>query len=159
MAAYDFTADDVFEMAIEIEVKGQEFYKKAAEGVGHEDLKKILLDLADMEHDHEDTFKDMKKDLVSSEKESNVFDPENEAALYLKALADTKVFYEKEIDTTSVKEVMKAAIAAEKDSIVFYLGMKNLVPEKKGQDKLEKIINEEMTHITIITKKLMPYIK
>jgi cardiolipin synthase len=33
MAAYDFTADDVFEMAIEIEVKGQEFYKKAAEGV------------------------------------------------------------------------------------------------------------------------------
>jgi rubrerythrin len=159
MAAYDFSANEVFEMAIEIEVKGQEFYKKAAADAQNEDLKKILLDLADMEVDHEEIFKQMKTDLKISEKESNVFDPENEAAAYLKALADTKVFYEKEIDTKSVKEVMKAAITAEKDSIVFYLGMKNLVPEKKGQDKLDKIISEEMSHIRIITNKLLPYVK
>ncbi|MDY0362142.1 MAG: ferritin family protein [Desulforegulaceae bacterium] len=159
MAAYDFSANEVFEMAIEIEVKGQEFYKKAAADAQNEDLKKILLDLADMEVDHEEIFKQMKTDLKISEKESNVFDPENEAAAYLKALADTKVFYEKEIDTKSVKEVMKAAITAEKDSIVFYLGMKNLVPEKKGQDKLDKIISEEMSHIRIITNKLLPYAK
>ncbi|MGE4520495.1 MAG: ferritin family protein [Desulfobacteraceae bacterium] len=159
MAAYDFSADEIFEMAIEIEVKGQEFYRKAAADAENEDLKKILSDLADMEVDHEETFKEMKKDLKSSEKEAGVFDPENEAAAYLKALADTKVFYEKEIDTKSVKEVMKAAITAEKDSIVFYLGMKNLVPEKKGQDRLDKIINEEMTHIRIISNKLMPYVK
>jgi len=159
MAAYDFSANEVFEMAIEIEVKGQEFYKKAAADAENEELKKILLDLAGMEVDHEETFKQMKKDLKISEKDANVFDPENEAAAYLKALADTKVFYEKEIDTKSVKEVMKAAVTAEKDSIVFYLGMKSLVPEKKGQDKLDKIINEEMSHIRIITSKLMPYVK
>ncbi|MCB9480899.1 MAG: ferritin family protein [Desulfobacteraceae bacterium] len=159
MAAYDFSANEIFEMAIEIEVKGQEFYKKAAADAENEELKKILLDLADMEVDHEETFKQMKSDLKISEKESNVFDPENEAAAYLKALADTKVFYEKEIDTKSVKEVMKAAVTAEKDSIVFYLGMKGLVPEKKGQDKLDKIISEEMSHIRIITSKLMPYVK
>jgi rubrerythrin len=159
MAAYDFSADEVFEMAIEIEVKGQDFYRKAAADAENDELRKILSDLADMEVEHEETFKQMKSDLKLSEKESNVFDPENEAAQYLKALADTKVFYEKEIDTKSVKEVMKAAITAEKDSIVFYLGMKNLVPEKKGQDRLDKIISEEMTHIRIISNKLMPYVK
>lgn len=158
MAAYDFNADEIFEMAIEIEVKGQEFYKKAAADVGNEDVKAILLDLADMEVDHEETFKQMKKDLLEAEKASKVFDPSNEAAAYLKALADTKVFYEKEIDTTSVKEVMKAAVTAEKDSIVFYLGMKKLVPEKQGQDKLDDIISEEMNHIRIITEKLIPYV-
>jgi rubrerythrin len=159
MAAYDFNADEVFEMAIEIEVKGQEFYKKAAADVGNEEVKAILLDLADMEVDHENTFKEMKKELAAIEKSSNVFDPDNEAAAYLKALADTKVFYEKEIDTTSVKEVMKAAVTAEKDSIVFYLGMKQLVPEKKGQDKLDDIISEEMSHIRIITQKLIPFVE
>eukprot|EP00767_Chilomastix_cuspidata_P006407 gnl/Chilomastix_cuspidata/6780.p1 GENE.gnl/Chilomastix_cuspidata/6780~~gnl/Chilomastix_cuspidata/6780.p1 ORF type:complete len:167 (-),score=25.93 gnl/Chilomastix_cuspidata/6780:465-965(-) len=159
MAAYDFNADEVFEMAIEIEVKGQEFYKKAAADAGNDEVKAILLDLAAMEVDHENTFKEMKKELTSSEKDSNVFDPENEAAAYLKALADTKVFYDKEIDTKSVKEVMKAAITSEKDSIVFYLGIKQLVPEKKGQDRLDEIINEEMSHIRIITQKLMPFVK
>ncbi|MDY0133270.1 MAG: ferritin family protein [Desulforegulaceae bacterium] len=159
MAAYDFSADDIFKMAIEIEVNGQEFYRKAAADAENDELKKVLLDLADMEVEHEETFKLMQEELKDSEKASNVFDPDNEAAAYLKALADTKVFYEKEIDTKSVKEVMKAAISAEKDSIVFYLGMKALVPEKKGQDRLDQIINEEMTHIRIISTKLMPFIK
>lgn len=158
MAAYDFSADEIFQMAIEIEVKGQEFYKKAAADVDNAEVKAILLDLAEMEVDHESTFKDMKKELTGAEKGGNVFDPQNEAAAYLKALADTKVFYEKEIDTTSVKEIMKASVTAEKDSIVFYLGMKKLVPGKNGQDKLDDIINEEMSHIRIITQKLMPFV-
>jgi len=159
MAAYDFSADDIFKMAIEIEVNGQAFYRKASADAENDDLKKILSELADMEVEHEETFKLMQKELKVSEKGSNVFDPQNEAAAYLKALADTKVFFEKEIDTKSVKEVMKAAITAEKDSIVFYLGMKALVPEKKGQDKLDHIINEEMSHIRIISSKLMPFVK
>lgn len=159
MAAYDFNADEIFEMAIEIEVKGKAFYTKAAGDVNNEDVKKILLDLAAMEGEHEETFKAMKKDLLESEKGATAFDPENEAAAYLKALADTKVFYEKEIDTASIEEVMKAAVTAEKDSIVFYVGMKSLVPQQKGKDKLDEIINEEMSHIRIITQKLMPFVK
>lgn len=159
MAAYDFNADEVFEMAIEIEVKGQEFYKKAAADVDNDEVKSILLDLAEIEVEHESTFKTMKSELSADEKGKTVFDPDNEAAAYLKALADTKVFYEKEIDTKSIKEVMKAAITAEKDSIIFYLGMKHLVPAGKGQDKLDNIISEEMSHIRIITQQLMPFVK
>ena len=43
-----------------------------------------------------------------------------------------------------MKQILKGAIEAEKDSIVFYLGMKNAVPENLGQDKIEAIIQEEM---------------
>ncbi len=53
-----------------------------------------------------------------------------------------------------MKEIVKEAILAEKDSIVFYLGMKELVPEGLGKDKVDKIIKEEMSHIRLLTKKL-----
>lgn len=50
---------------------------------------------------------------------------------------------------------MEAAIVAEKDSIVFYLGMMQFVPEELGKDKLGKIIKEEMGHIRILSKELV----
>jgi rubrerythrin len=65
------------------------------------------------------------------------------------------VFYEKEIDTTSFKEILKSAITAEKDSIVFYLGMKDVVPAHLGQRKLDGIIKEEMSHIRLLSKELL----
>ena len=44
----------------------------------------------------------------------------------------------------------KAAILAEKDSIVFYLGMKDMVPEALGQSHLDAIIKEEMSRKTLV---------
>ena len=92
---------------------------------------------------------------VTGETESPTFDPNDEAALYLGSLADSKIFFKKEIDTSSLEEVFKAAIIAEKDSIAFYLGMKDLVPGHLGKDKLDEIIKEEMKHIRILNDKLI----
>ena len=93
--------------------------------------------------------------MSGKEKESTVFDPDDESAQYLKALADTRVFFQKEIDTTSLKEILKAALTAEKDSIVFYLGMKDIVPEKQGKDRIDQIIREEMSHIKLLGNRLL----
>jgi rubrerythrin len=83
-----------------------------------------------------------------------VFDPEGESVLYLRALADTRVFFEKAIDTSSMREILKDAITAEKDSIVFYLGMREMVPEKMGKARMDAIIKEEMGHIRLLSKEL-----
>jgi rubrerythrin len=114
----------------------------------------MLLKLAAMEVEHEKTFKAMRRELRGSEKEPTVFDPQGEAVQYLLALADTRVFFEKKIDTSSMKEILMEAITAEKDSIVFYLGMKDLVPEKAGKSKLDTIIKEEMGHIRMLSREL-----
>lgn len=153
--SYDFNADDVLEMAEQIERNGAIFYRKAAAGIKDPDTKNFLSDLAAMEDSHEKTFSTMRKKLNEAEKTSTVFDPEGEAASYLKALADTRIFFEKEIDTTSLKAILKAAILAEKDSIVFYLGMKDLVPESLGQSRLDGIIKEEMSHINLLSRRLI----
>jgi rubrerythrin len=153
--SYDFNANDVFDMAEQIERNGAAFYRKAAADISDPDAKGFLLDLAAMEDDHEKTFSAMRKKLSESEKTRTVFDPDDEAASYLKALADTRIFFEKEIDTTSMQAILKAAVLAEKDSIVFYLGMKDLVPEGLGQSRLDDIIKEEMSHIKLLSRRLI----
>lgn len=154
MMRYDFNADEVFEMAEQMERNGEKFYKNAAATIDNEAHKTLLLDLAAMEVDHEKTFKAMRSDLKAAEKSATVFDPDGEAALYLRALVDTRVFFEKKIDVSSMEKILKAAIEAEKDSIVFYLGMKNAIPEKLGRDRIEGIIKEEMGHIRLLSREL-----
>jgi rubrerythrin len=151
----DFNADEIFEIAEQIERNGANFYRTVAEKVDDADKRKLLTDLAKMEDEHEQTFRYMRSELLQDEKTVTTFDPDGESELYLQALADTRVFYEKDVDTNSMKEILKAAITAEKDSIVFYLGMKAVVPAHLGKDKLDGIIKEEMGHIRLLSKELL----
>ena len=152
--SYDFNADDIFEIAQQMERNGAAFYRNAAGSVDDSSVKEFLLEFAAMEDEHEKTFIELRKELTAAEKTPTVFDPNNESALYLKALADTRVFFKKEIDISTVAGIFKSAITAEKDSIVFYLGMKDLVPGALGKDKMDDIIKEEMGHIKILSQKL-----
>ena len=153
--AYDFSAKDIFEMAKEIERNGVKFYQTASKSVSGDKEKKMLMDLAKMEEQHEAAFAEMESALKDKEISSTVFDPNDEAALYLKALADTRVFFEKDLNATSMKSILKEAIGAEKDSIVFYIGMKDLVPEQFGKKRIDDIIKEEMGHIRLLSKELV----
>ena len=153
--AYDFSADEIFEMAEQLEINGAKFYRSTAENTDDPENKNFLLELAKMEDQHEKTFKAMRSELSAKEKEATVFDPQGEGALYLRALADTRVFFEKKIDLTSMGEILKSAIEAEKDSIVFYLGMKEAVPQNLGKGRIDNIIKEEMGHIRLLSKKLV----
>lgn len=155
--SYDFNADDIFEMAEQMERNGAAFYRNAAEGNIDPDNKEFLLELAKMEVAHEQTFKAMRAELAAQEKTATVFDPQGEATLYLRALADTRVFFEKDIDTSTMLGILKSAIEAEKDSIVFYLGMKEAVPAELGQDRLDGIIKEEMGHVRLLGKELVKH--
>ncbi len=153
----EFNANDIFEIAKQIEINGAKFYRDAANRVEEDAHKQFLTGLAEMEDSHEQTFTDMQKELGATEKAAMTFDPEDENALYLKALADTRVFFEKDQPEESMKGILTAAIAAEKDSIAFYLGMKELVSEKAGKDRLDDIIKEEMSHIKMLAAKLMDF--
>jgi rubrerythrin len=155
-----FNADEVFEMAEEIERNGAKFYREAAGMASDADVKKMLLELAAMEDGHEKTFQQMRKELSQAEKEPTTFDPDNEVAQYLQTLAD---FHgtegkisptEKLTGQESMPEVLKIALQAEKNSIAFYVGIKDLVPDKAGKDKIQSIIIEEMAHVSTIGGKL-----
>jgi len=153
--SYDFNADEVFKMAEQMERNGAKFYRDAAETAADSSNKELLIGLSKMEEAHEKIFGSMRAELTAADKASTVFDPEGEAVLYLRALVDSRVFFKKEIDVKSMVEILKSAIEAEKDSIVFYLGMKDAVPQKLGKDRIEAIIKEEMGHIRLLSKELV----
>ncbi len=158
-----FNAEEILEMAVQIERNGIKFYKKAAGIVSGEKTKRFLLDLADMEVKHEQLFTEMKNQLTEREKESAVYDPDDQGMLYLYATADGHVFNPKAdinqhiIGGETVEQVFNKAIQAEKDSIVFYLGLREFVPQKAGKEKVEKVIKEEQSHIVILNDHLKLY--
>ena len=152
---YDFNASEILLMAEKIEQNGAKFYRTCAEGVSDLNARQLLVNLASMEEKHEKTFQSMRSRLSDSEKQPTAFDPENETLMYLKALADTRVFFKKTVDTSSLQEILKDAIHAEKDSIVFYLGMKEMVPPSLGRERIDAIIKEEMGHITLLSRHLV----
>ncbi len=155
--SFDFSADEIYNMAIEIERNGGRFYRDAAAHISNTQHQAFLMDLAKMEDEHVQTFENMKAQLTDADRAAPTFDPDNEAGMYLKALADTRVFFEKKIDTSSMREILKAAIEAEKDSIVFYLGMKDLVAGEAGKSRIDAIIKEEMGHIRHLSRELMAF--
>ena len=161
--SYYFNADEIFEMAEQIERNGARFYRRAAEQVTSPDNRRLLLDLAEMEDEHEKTFITMRADMLKQGLPAPVdpvFDPDGEAGLYLRAMADGQIF-DTRVDPAesltgeeTVEDLFQMAIGREKDTVIFFLGMKDMVSERLGKDKIDGIIKEEMSHITTLSKKL-----
>jgi rubrerythrin len=153
-----FNADEIFEMAEEIEKQGARFYEKAAGIFSEPDVKDMLKGLAIMEVGHEKTFAKMRSQILSDTYKG--YDPDEMAAAYIKAFTDGKVFDFKKgmadliTDKTTLLDVLKMALDAEKNSIVFYTGIKKIVPENFGKEAIDKIIAEEMKHIVILVEKM-----
>lgn len=155
-----FNIDETLQMAIQIEKNGRNFYQKAAAGTSDSTLKKLFTDLADMEIQHENYFQKLKSELTAKERQQNVYDPDNEGILYLNAFASGHVF---KVDRNPAQDltgnekpadILDIAIDLEKDSIVFYLGIREMIPENQGKGKVDAIIKEEMKHIRILSEQL-----
>ncbi|MFQ5645737.1 MAG: rubrerythrin [bacterium] len=156
--SFSFNANEVFEMAKRIERNGARFYRQAAGMMSDPSVKQRLLKLASMEDGHELIFENIEKELLPGETEETVFDPDAEAAAYLKALADHRVFIrEPEAllkGKNTLREILQEALKLEKESVLFYTGMKLLVPENLGKKEIELLIIEEMSHIAMLGKEL-----
>jgi rubrerythrin len=155
-----FNANEVFEMAEEIERNAAGFYRQAAESSSDNQTKKMLLDLADMEDGHQKTFAKMREQLTGQETGWSIFDPDNLSVQYLQAMADARGYEGKITPTKELtgnetpKEILEIALNSEKESVFFYFGLKGLVPARAGGDKVEAIIKEELSHITTLLNKL-----
>lgn len=151
--SYNFNAEEVFEMAVQIESNGAAFYRKAASLQENTADKAFLETIARMEDRHKTGFEQMKAAVSDLEKSQTVFDPNEELSLYLKAMADAHGG-EGNPDVASqltgketMAQIIKTAIGLEKESILFYLGLKDIVPPRLGRQKIDDIIEEEKKHV------------
>ena len=155
-----YNANEICSIGIEIEKNGKIFYETAARRTDEKDFKKFFIELANWEDSHISIFTNLKSELNDKYQEDNVFNNDNEMHLYLKAAADSHIF-RKNLDIPSIIsgckspiDILKIAQQFEKDSVVLYSTMIKMVPEDFGKELVQKIINEELKHISIIQNKI-----
>jgi len=152
-----FNPDEVLEMAEQIERNGARFYRQAAQEAHDGEARALLQSLAAMEDGHEKVFVMMRANL---KKEEIDFNADEQASSYLKAWANGHVFDMKSEPTTRIQDyknledILTVALSLEKESIAFYLGMKNSVNNHTYRDRIDEIIKEEMNHIVSLSAKL-----
>ena len=153
-----FNADEVFAMAERIEENGAAFYRRAAElqrKTSPENVA-LLTRLAEMEAQHMSVFALMRAEAASRMKPEEAFDPYVEAALYLQGAADshggegTPRAADSLTGRETMPEILRLAIGLEEKSVVFYLGMRDMVPPDLGKDRIDRIIGEEKGHIVAL---------
>ncbi|MFH1371935.1 MAG: ferritin family protein [Planctomycetota bacterium] len=158
--AITFNADEIFEMAEKIERNAAGFYREAAKRTSDKAAQKLFVNLAAMEDNHSQIFQEMRTQLGPGEKVQEIFDPENQAILYLQTMADShgtegrKSRIEKLTGSESMRQIYEIAVNAEKDSVVFYTALKELVAPKAGRDKVEAIIEEELGHLVLLKMRI-----
>lgn len=154
-----FNAEEVLKIAEQIERNGIAFYETAAERFSGEE-KQLLQRLADMERTHVKFFANMRRDLASADQALQPIDPDGEAGRYLASFADGQIFAPKADSKTLLSpdntqgDILEMAIGLEKDSVVFYVAIKDAVPESLGEANIDKIIQEEMSHIVLLSRVL-----
>jgi len=156
-----FSADEIFEMAEQIERNGARFYRKAAEAIQAAEARELVGKLAEMEVDHERTFAQIRKDLAGPDYAPTGHSPDDPGYLYLRAIVDGRIF-DPDADPCdllggdeSLETIFRLAIGLEKDSIVFYAGMREMVPGRAEKDKIDEIMRQEMGHIRLLSDELV----
>jgi rubrerythrin len=155
-----FNADEVFAMAEQIERNGARFYRKAAGAAAAAAIRELFGELAVMEDGHVEVFMKMRAELSEREREAIAFDPDGEAALYLKEFVEGRIFdtrtepADRLTGSEKPSEVLTIAIGLEKDSIAFYVGIREMVSAKAGKDRLDSILREEMSHVRMLNQQL-----
>jgi rubrerythrin len=141
-----FSVREVIEQAIQTEKTGNEFYAAMAKKF-HEnnELKKLFETLAAQEIKHEQVFIALKNKIKDEAPEGW-----DEVALYLKAIVDSEFFLGKDKSLSAVRnvnssaEAIKFALGFERETLLYYYGLRDMIQEKKVVDD---IIKEEKSHI------------
>ncbi len=151
-----FNADEVFEMAEQIERNGAAFYRQAAKQFPAQ--QRLLTTIAEQEDGHCATFAAWRRQLTDKDKEAAVHDPDNEAEDFLRVMADNRIIDIQRGPKSvlngdeSFGDILGIAVGMEKKSIAFYTGMQEMISPARGRDKLDYIIKEEQRHIVFLNK-------
>lgn len=156
-----FTRNQMFEIAIQVERNGIAFYEKAAHTDALVDVRIELLELAEMEKEHIETFRELREVSLHPDEVRLWNDPKYPAAQYVRHFARGKVFDLTEdlcqhlTPEATREELLRFAIDRERDTIALFTGLGTTMSSSYGCNrKVEKIIKEEMAHVNLLAADL-----
>ncbi|HDZ76496.1 MAG TPA: hypothetical protein ENH41_00205 [Candidatus Omnitrophica bacterium] len=144
-----FSASEIAQIAIQIEENGKDFYGLFAEKAKDSKTKEIFKFLLSEEEEHIAVFTQI---LTSIEKYEPVESYPPDYFAYMNALASGHIFSEKDrgrsfaAKVKTYAEAIDAGIQVEKDSILFYEGMKKVTTDR-DKKIIDQIISQEQNHL------------
>ena len=148
-----FAGSEIVEIGIQIEKNGRDFYNTLEKKSKNQRASEMFKYLAGEEEKHIKIFQEI---LDKTEKYEPAGLDADEYFAYMNALASEYVFTKEdkgeEIAKTieSDKEAVNMGIGFEKDSIIFYEGMKKAVPEYDLKI-VDELIMQEQRHLRILS--------
>ena len=149
-----FSSSEIVEVGVQIEKNGMDFYNEVASNSKTPKAKEIFQFLACEEQKHITMFQ---KILEAVQKYEPAESYPGEYFAYMNALASDHVFTQQdkgvEIAKTAKSDIdaVELGIGFEKDSIIFYEGMKKVVPEH-GHNLVDELIHQEQEHLKKLTQ-------
>lgn len=148
--AHFFRANEIAKAAVEIERKGQDFYRRVAAKAKTDKNRELFEYLAEEETKHEAIFAALMERLGTLELPA--WSTQDEYAQYLDALIDSHALFsgglaEKYMaDAEDEETAIRMAMSFEKDTLLFFTEMETLVPQSE-KAAVRQCIEEERLHL------------
>jgi len=149
----------ILELACQLERDGAEFYRKAAAAASDPKTSRIMLELADIEDDHLETFTKLKAELPDRAARAGRFDA-GPIIRYLHAVTNGQVIdlsvdpSERFTGRETPEDLLRTAIEIEKESVVLYAGLQSTALGQPSREVSETILREELGHIATLAERL-----
>ena len=143
------TGDEIIEIAMRLEERGEAFYNAAAQEATTAEIKALFEELAIQEQYHRRAFQQMGRDLVQltlSDEQWEQFQAYAGVLLEQRILDKPDGALGEAAGAQSEREALQAALGFEKETLQFFQELKAVV---KGADQqtVERIIGEEEHHV------------
>ena len=145
--------DDALNMALDMEKKGYDLYKKASQKTLNKLGKTTLEAIARKELDHINAIEEFAKHSLN--KAIEMINP-LEKIDYVKPIMDKleKELNENEAKDMDLEESYKAALKLEKDSYDLYKGLSEKMKEDQAKKFFQFLMGEENTHYELLNETL-----
>jgi rubrerythrin len=151
-------ARELLKIAKRDEDVGADFYAALAEKTDDEKLKKRFLEIKEQELHHSKRFQamlDELSDYVPREESFGDYENYYNSFLSKRSYMETEDAVELARNVKDDVEGIKLALSQEKNTLLFFIEMKELVPTNQHKEFVQMVIDEEREHIAELSDMLL----
>ncbi len=144
------SGSELFSIAIDMELAGQEFYRKIAAKTQNPSAKRFFEEASSDEARHVNNFRRLREELVAGRRDMV---DEGLSAVAQNLVLPDRSHAAKVAESGNLKEAIELSIEMEANTIQFYRQLAELYPQHR--DIINEILQEEVNHLTLL--QCMPY--
>ncbi len=152
-----FTPAEALNMAMQVEKNGQAFYEAAAQKASDPKVRDLMERLAEWEVRHYETFRQLAGEAASlpplSGSQWEEYDVYLETALHNALFGGPDKALAAVDEIESEEDALRMALGFEKDTLLFYYDLREMVAESQ-RGPVDQIIREEKSHVSLLAALL-----